>query len=51
MNEIVIRTTIEADYPVIFEGIKESFETISYNNKTEHFLVERLRKSTVYWHK
>lgn len=48
MSKIVIRTAIEADYPAIYEVIKKSFETIPYSDQTEHFLVERLKKSTAY---
>lgn len=36
------------DYKTVFELVKKAFETEEYSNHTEHFLVERLRRSTSY---
>ena len=41
----IIRQEIPSDYPFVFEVVKSAFEDEEYSDHTEHFLVERLRKS------
>lgn len=43
--EINIRQETSADYPIVFDLIEQAFRNELMSDKTEHFLVERLRKS------
>lgn len=42
---IHIRQEISSDYPAVFSIIEAAFKTLEVSDQTEHFLVERLRKS------
>jgi len=46
--QIQIRQEQPADYPFVFNLIEAAFKTMKYSNHTEHFLVERLRKSEAF---
>lgn len=46
--DITIRTETTVDYPFTFDLIKEAFASVDVSDKTEHFLVERLRKSQAF---
>ncbi|MGB0930007.1 MAG: GNAT family N-acetyltransferase [Chitinophagales bacterium] len=42
---IHIRQEIPSDYPAVFNIVEAAFKTLEVSDQTEHFLVERLRKS------
>lgn len=42
----VIRQEVKEDYPAVFQLIENAFKNEDYSDHTEHFLVERLRKSS-----
>lgn len=46
--DIRIRQEKEADQQQVFDVIEKAFEKEEYSDKKEHFLVERLRKSTAF---
>lgn len=45
---IKIRQETSADYPAVFTITKDAFSTLAVSDHTEHFLVERLRKSAAF---
>jgi predicted N-acetyltransferase YhbS len=44
----IIRKETEKDYPQVFKMIREAFQYEPHSDQQEHFLVERLRKSTAF---
>lgn len=46
--KITIRQEQAKDYSTVFQVNKDAFATMEYSNQTEHFLVEKLRKTTAY---
>jgi predicted N-acetyltransferase YhbS len=45
LKSVIIRQENPADYPIVFDLIKESFKNEEHTDHREHFLVERLRTS------
>ncbi|OSY89508.1 GCN5 family acetyltransferase [Tenacibaculum holothuriorum] len=45
---ILIRQENKTDYTSVFNLIEQAFKTVPFSDHKEHFLVERLRKSTSY---
>jgi len=45
LKSVIIRQENPADYPIVFDLIKESFKNEEHTDHQEHFLVERLRSS------
>lgn len=46
--QIIIRKELKEDYPFVKEVIKAAFSDDSHGDRTEHLMVERLRKSDAY---
>ena len=46
--EVTIRQEIPEDHKVVFELVKGAFDGQKYSDGSEHFLVERLRKSNAF---
>lgn len=46
--KIFIRQEISTDYPKVFALVEQAFSTLEISDKTEQFLVERLRKSSAF---
>ena len=45
LESVIIRQENPADYPIVFDLIKESFKNEEHTDHQEQFLVERLRSS------
>ena len=45
---LILRKELPKDYPVVFDIVKSAFLNEAYSDKTEHFLVERLRNSEAF---
>ena len=48
LMEIIIRQENESDHHAVFGLIEKAFEKLEFSDHLEHFLVQRLRKSTAF---
>lgn len=46
--QIQIRPEQSNDFPIIFQVVKDAFAEMPFSNQSEHFLVEKLRKTDAY---
>jgi predicted N-acetyltransferase YhbS len=46
--DVIIRQETYADYPQVFNLVKQAFSTLEISDHTEQFLVERLRNSAAF---
>jgi predicted N-acetyltransferase YhbS len=46
---IILRQETSADYDQVFDLVKKAFANLEISDKTEQFLVERLRKSDAFF--
>lgn len=48
MQELIIRQETPADYAIVAGVIQKAFENEKYSDQSEHYLVERLRRSSAF---